>query len=274
MLRNVCDVHTHTIYSRHAYSTIEECVRASAAAGVELLGSADHFGNMLYENPSYLDFQYFINRYLWPRTWMGVTVLRSAEADITDLEGHLYGWDRYLNTSITYEQVAPFTLLERVARDSDYLIASVHGKHWTQGATRAQLTDLYIKTMERNPKVLILGHIGRSGLDFEIDPVVEAARDLHRLVEINEHSFAYPPGRTRCRAIAERCAELGCPVTLCTDAHIACDIGQMDHALGMLDEIGFPEELLATRTPDAFLQAVVAAGLPNPLDSERPQPEA
>ena len=158
--------------------------------------------------------------------------------------------------------------------DSDYLIASVHGKHWTQGATRAQLTDLYIKTMERNPKVLILGHIGRSGLDFEIDPVVEAARDLHRLVEINEHSFAYPPGRTRCRAIAERCAELGCPVTLCTDAHIACDIGRMDHALGMLDEIGFPEELLATRTPDAFLQAVVAAGLPNPLDSERPQPEA
>ncbi len=172
------------------------------------------------------------------------------------------------------QHIGAYSVKLKNGREITFLDTPGHEAFTAMRARGAQLTDLYIKTMERNPKVLILGHIGRSGLDFEIDPVVEAARDLHRLVEINEHSFAYPPGRTRCRAIAERCAELGCPVTLCTDAHIACDIGRMDHALGMLDEIGFPEELLATRTPEAFLQAVVAAGLPNPLDSERPQPEA
>ena len=32
------DVHTHTLYSRHAYSTIEENVRAAAEAGLEILG--------------------------------------------------------------------------------------------------------------------------------------------------------------------------------------------------------------------------------------------
>ena len=33
-----CDVHTHTIYSRHAYATILENVRAAKEAGLSLLG--------------------------------------------------------------------------------------------------------------------------------------------------------------------------------------------------------------------------------------------
>ena len=43
-----CDVHTHTLYSRHAYSTILENVHAAKEAGLELLGSTDHFSSMLY----------------------------------------------------------------------------------------------------------------------------------------------------------------------------------------------------------------------------------
>ena len=35
-----CDTHTHTLFSKHAYSTIEENVRAAAEAGMELLFSA------------------------------------------------------------------------------------------------------------------------------------------------------------------------------------------------------------------------------------------
>ena len=48
MLRIACDVHTHTLYSRHAYSTIEENVRAAREASLELLGSTDHFSRMVY----------------------------------------------------------------------------------------------------------------------------------------------------------------------------------------------------------------------------------
>lgn len=264
MHSTTCDVHTHTLFSRHAYSTIEECVRAAAAQGVRLLGSTDHFGNMLFENPSFLDFQYFINRDLWPREWMGVTLLRGLEADIVDLEGHLYGWDHYISTSITFDPAPPRTLLDFARKGSDYTIASVHGKHWAEGANTAQLTRLYVRALEHDD-VLILGHIGRSGLGFEIDPVVEAARDLHKLIEVNEHSFHYERARGRCRAIAERCAELGCQISLATDAHIACDIGRMPHCLALLDELDFPKELVASRTPEAFLQAIRDAGLPDPL---------
>ena len=44
----VSDVHTHTLFSRHAYSTIQENVTAAKAQGLELLGSTDHFSSMLF----------------------------------------------------------------------------------------------------------------------------------------------------------------------------------------------------------------------------------
>ena len=56
-----CDTHTHTIYSRHAYSTIEENVRAAAENGIELLASTDHFSDMLFPDyESLKNYQYFL----------------------------------------------------------------------------------------------------------------------------------------------------------------------------------------------------------------------
>ena len=49
MIRIACDVHTHTIFSRHAYSTLEEDVRAASAKNLELLGVTDHFSCMLFD---------------------------------------------------------------------------------------------------------------------------------------------------------------------------------------------------------------------------------
>lgn len=275
MLRNLCDVHTHTLYSRHAYSTIGENARAAADAGLELLGSTDHFSSMLnpgvaFEgNPDLRDYQFFLNQDVWPRTWHGVTVLRGVEADIVDLEGHLFGhgFPQPRNISFgLYERC--LDLDERVLLGLDYAIASVHCKNFTRDATVAQNTRMYVKALE-NPKVLILGHIGRSGVDFDVDEVLRVARDLHKLIEINETSLARRASRSgRCRSIAERCAELGVPIALGTDAHVSSDVGRFDMTCGLLDQIGFPPELVATRTRAAFLKAMVAAGLdvPDGLD--------
>lgn len=46
------DVHTHTLYSRHAYSTIQENVRAASAAGLEILGSTDHLSSIFATSSS------------------------------------------------------------------------------------------------------------------------------------------------------------------------------------------------------------------------------
>ena len=84
MLQNRCDVHTHTLYSRHAYSTVRENVLAAREAGLELLGVTDHFSDMLFPNTdltrgSLRDYQHFINMRVWPRTWEGIRLLHGAE---------------------------------------------------------------------------------------------------------------------------------------------------------------------------------------------------
>ena len=262
-MRILCDVHTHTVFSRHAYSTVEENVRAAAEAGLELLASTDHFSGMLEPGVGQSgdcqlrDYQFFLNQGVWPRTWHGVTLLRGVEADIVDLEGNLFGhgFPHPANISFgTYGEV--LDLDERVLSNLDFAIASVHGKGFTETASRSQNTRMYIKALE-HPKVLILGHIGRSGVDFDVDEVLTAARDLGKLIEINETSLVHRAERSSlCRSIAVRCAELGCPVSLGSDAHISCQVGRFEASAALLDEIGFPEDLVASRNRDSFLAAL------------------
>ena len=106
MLQNRCDVHTHTFFSRHAYSTVRENVLAARDAGLELLGVTDHFSDMLFPGADLThadlrDYQYFINTTTWPRTWEGVRLLHGAEADIRTLDGRLFGQD-FLGGSFTF----------------------------------------------------------------------------------------------------------------------------------------------------------------------------
>ena len=145
-----CDTHTHTLYSRHAFSTIAENVKEAADTGLELLGSTDHFSAMLWpdvENAK--NYQYLANApATWPRTWMGVTLLAGCEVDIVGLDGALFGEDIPNTTSIvgdTYKE--PTTLFEHTTRQMDYVIASVHGKSFIGDASRVALTDMYIKAL-------------------------------------------------------------------------------------------------------------------------------
>lgn len=259
-----CDIHTHTLFSRHAYSTIGECVAAARAAGLELLGSTDHYSAMISaaspDNPAYLrDYQHFINFSVWPREWDGIYVMRGVEADIVDLDGHLFGWDIVLHEGITGRAFKrPTTLKDKVWREIDYAIASIHDETFTEGATLAQTTNMYVCALEE-PMVIALGHPGRAGVPFELDPVLMAAKELGKLIEINEHSFAprYSSRRkNECRRIAERCAELGVMISVATDAHISCDVGRFDAVSALLEEIHFPRELVATRDAATFLSVM------------------
>lgn len=263
MLQLACDVHTHTLYSRHAYSTIEENVRAAAELRLELLGSTDHYSSMLFSEVGSMeraqgydlrDFQYFMNYGAWPRVWRGVRLLHGCEADVVDLDGHLFGHDVPLTHEINGNPLhRQLTLKERVFQGCDYVIASVHCDEFARGASLAQTTRMYVRALE-DPKVLILGHIGRSAVPFDMDEVLAVAKDLGKLIEINEATLvSHQEASGACRRIAERCAELGVMVSTGTDAHISCDIGRLDRVRSLLGEIGFPQRLVATRDAETFM---------------------
>lgn len=273
MLQNLCDIHTHTLYSRHAYSTIRENVLAARDAGLELLGTADHFSDMLFpgaspERADVRDYQFFLNLRALPRVWEGVRILRGAEADIRTLDGGLFGQGIDVSDDITGDPYRTSrSLYDRVAAGCDYVIASVHARGFAGNVSEEQGTRMYLGALSQ-PKVLVLGHTGRAGIPFDVREVVGAAARAGKLIEINEHSLETRPrtGRTwsTCRAIAEACAELGCQIAVNTDAHVCAGVGRAPAALAMLEEIGFPEELVATRSADALLAAMEAAGFEVP----------
>ncbi|MBE6002618.1 MAG: PHP domain-containing protein [Lachnospiraceae bacterium] len=263
-----CDTHTHTFYSRHAYSTIKENVIEASENGLELLASTDHFSDMLW--PEYKDlknYQYLSTApTIWPKEWMGVTLLCGCEADIVNLEGGLFGEDINIDRNIVGDPIRPTTLFELVTRKMDYVIASVHGKAFTKGATRTQLTDMYIKALS-NEKVFILGHLGRTGLDVDYRAIVDAAKSLNKLLEVNEHSLDFGGEvedsitRSRCKELLEICAEKGCKISIATDAHISNLIGHFEKTRVLLEEVHFPEELIAGLNRETFLKALKESGI-------------
>ncbi len=192
MINIKCDCHTHTIYSAHAYSTIEENVRAASEKGLELLASTDHFSSMVIAaDEDIRSYQYFTNQKVWQRYWHGVKLLRGCEVDIVSPEGYLFGMGLPMKKSIVGD---PFDkekdLFEITTERLDFVIGSVHGKWGLQGITKAQGTQMYINVIE-DPRVLMLGHLGRAEVPFEIDELLSVCKELNKPIEINEQSFIY-----------------------------------------------------------------------------------
>ena len=79
------DVHTHTIASGHAFSSLQEMVHAAADKGLKILGITEHAPGI----PGTCAPIYFRNLHVVPRHMYGVELLLGAELNILDYEGHI-----------------------------------------------------------------------------------------------------------------------------------------------------------------------------------------
>ena len=161
MIHDILDLHTHTIMSGHAYSTMQEMIRSASEKDVKLLGITEHAPRI----PGACHPFYFINFKVVPREQFGVKLILGCELNIIDYEGHIDLEPRYLN-------------------GLDYAVASIHEPCYNSG-TVAQNTAAYLGAM-KNPAVQIIGHPddGRFPIDYET--LVCAAK---------EHQFQFPaPG--------------------------------------------------------------------------------
>ena len=77
-------LHTHTLVSGHAYSTIKENVEAAKLAGLKYIGLSEHAPNMPASPHAY----YFQNVHVIPRNWR-VRVIQGIEANILDYDGNI-----------------------------------------------------------------------------------------------------------------------------------------------------------------------------------------
>lgn len=218
------DLHTHTVVSGHAYSSLIENINHCAEKGIEVLGTSDHAPSM----PGAPHKWYFGNMKVLPRYINGVLLLKGCEVNILNPSGDI-------------------DLEEEQYKHLDYMIASLHEPVFNPSYSKLETTSAILNAINRNKKIEILGHLGNPNYSIDYKTIVEEAKKNDIIIEINSSSLG---GKTRvgsydnCKTIAKLCKEIGTKVILNSDAHFALSIGDFDKGIELLKEVGMPRELI------------------------------
>ena len=246
------DTHTHssTLADRF-HCTYEQLWERAGQLGLTGLGVTDHIHNNLANKPDAESFifhhSHILCLNLLQREKHGVKLYRGAEIDIINKEGDLCG-SNIENDFFNYDG----TLVDLILSKLDYAIASVHTYTMNEDVSAISAkegTAMYINAMQ-HPKVLILGHIGRGGINYELREVVKAVKELGKTIEINEGDSIKTPDTIR--KIANYCAETGTMVSIGSDSHGVGRLGLFTSTLPILEEISFPLELIVNRDMESF----------------------
>lgn len=230
-MRDILDSHTHTIASGHAYSTMHEMVKAAADKGLELIGITEHSMAM----PGTCHEYYFMNMRILPREMYGIEVMHGAEVNIMDTKGTL-------------------DMEEYLLKQMDVVIASLHTPCIKSGS-RAENTETVIGAM-KNPYVDILGHPDDSRFPLDYLAIVQAAKEQHVLIELNNNSL-HPLGARQNPIpndieILKYCRQYQVPIILGSDAHTQEDVGNHRFVEILLEAVDFPEELIVNRSVEEY----------------------
>ena len=225
------DMHTHTLASGHAYSTIQEMARAGAEKGLKLLGITEHTSGI----PGTCDPIYFRNLHVVPREMYGVDLMLGAEINILDAKGNMD---------------ADEALMKRL----DIRIAGIHLLCYEYG-TKEENTFGMIQAI-RHPYIQIISHPGDGTAELDFEPIVQASKECGTLLEINNSSLKPARGKQDARVnnleILRLCKQYEVPVILGSDAHISFDIANYQFVYELLHETEFPEALIVNRSVEVF----------------------
>ena len=232
------DLHTHTIVSGHAYTTLMENIDYCSKNGIKILGTSEHAPTM----PGAPHYWYFANLKVLPRVIKDVIILRGCEANITDIDGNID---------------LPFDGMKNL----DYMIASFHEPIFTP-KTLKENTQAILNVMDKYEKVEILGHLGNPNYELDYDAIIKKAHDKNIMIEINNSSLSGGSrigSNVNCEKVALLCKKHGTKVILTSDAHINLKICDFSKSIELLNKIEMPKELIMNE-PDKLIAHLKSKG--------------
>lgn len=239
-MRLTADLHTHTIASGHAYSTVTELALGARHANLELIAVTDHGPSV----PQGAHPWYFWNSKVIPSVLDGVRILKGCEA----------------NPSLDSENGIdlPDELLELL----DFVSVGFHPLTGFDERDRAKNTEVLLRVIA-NPFVDQITHPGNeSEFPLELDVIVQAAARHNVILELNDHSFAPTSARSngadREKEFAAAAFAAGAPIAVGSDAHYALHVGRFDAALEVAQDIGIPRSAIVNRDAAAVLEHLLA----------------
>ncbi len=228
------DMHTHTIASTHAYSTITENAAQAKELGLKAIAMTDHAPTM-WDAPH---IWHFNNLRILPRKIHDVIIIRGAEVNILDREGSI-------------------DLNAHALKYTEWVVASMHGPCIKAG-TIEENTKAYIQ-IAKNPDVDCIGHCSTNEYLFNYEEGIKAFKENNKIVEINESSITQREGALEnAIKILKICKDLKVQVSLNTDAHFWSKIGDVSTGMKIIKEVNFPEELIINLSWDKIKSHILS----------------
>ncbi|MBA4370947.1 MAG: phosphatase [Coriobacteriaceae bacterium] len=227
-MRLLADLHTHSVASGHAYSTVAELAATAAARGLELIAVTDH-GPAL---PGAPHAWYFLNLKVLPSVLGGVRILKGVEANpVPDTDNGL--------------DLDDVTLAKL-----DFVAVGLHPNTGLDDLDSVGHTEALLRAIA-NPLVDMVTHPGNPSFPLDVDAVVSAAVAHGVIIEINSGSFEPSMSRSRDSAgeiaFARAAAEAGALVAITSDAHFHAHVGRFDRAEAVAEQVGIAEERVVSR---------------------------
>ena len=237
-MKNLIDIHTHTISSGHAYSTLQENVQEAVQKGLKYYGISDHAPALPGGTHEY----HFSNLRVIPKVLDGVQILKGAELNILD-------------------ELGSIDLKQHELNELDYTIASLHLVTMAP-RTLEYNTNALINAM-RNPYIKVIGHPDDGRYELDHEQVVLAAKKYHVVLEVNNSSMS--PNTFRANAyenyliLLKWCKTYQVPIICNSDAHISYDVGHIPNSLRVLKEAEFPMELVVNFSEELIQEYILNA---------------
>lgn len=229
-MKLIADLHTHTIASTHALSTLQEMIHQAQALGLSALAVTDHAPAM----PDAPHSWYFTTMKRLPNILPnGFVLLRGAEVNALDKEAALD---------------LEADLLEKL----DWVIVSLH-QSCIAPLSKADATELWLRVAE-NPVVDMLGHPEQRQYAFDCDCVTKALAVQNKVVEVNANSANVRRGNEeQLRQLVLACKKNNTKVSVNSDAHSIFELGNTGQVTALLQELDFPPELVVNSSRDRLL---------------------
>lgn len=225
-------MHSHTIASGHAYSTVNELAAAAAEKGLRAIAITDH-GPALPGGPHLYHFGAM--RFI-PSEINGIRIFLGCEANIVSADGSID---------------IPENYLQRL----DFVMAGFHELCGFDSKGTVSNTRAMINAM-RNPAINAISHPGNPAFPVNYEAIAEAASETSTALEINNSSFSFSRcgSRPNCENLAKEIKRFNSPVVVGSDSHIAQNIGMFSDALHVITHAEIDEKQVINSSMERLLK--------------------
>ena len=245
----LADLHTHSIFSKHAFSSISENIEYAKLLGLKYLAISDHVfqaGSDSEIKNEAIRFQYLEKEVNYKNS---LYILGGAEFNLfqnlkfkekfENISWRIIGLHKFTEVNLKY--ISLQKVYQEFKKYSGFVNGFAHIERELQDLENGRYHESLSKPI----------------MSF-LSSVVELAKENDIYLEANESSLRNYDNLYRERMVywLTRAKELKCNIYLGSDAHYCKRIGNFDNSLALLKELNYPEELILNFNEDRIKKLI------------------